>query len=349
MTAIEELKNVRLFNKETASSAIELYLNSKGRASANTRKNYVCWFSDYFSAVLGKSLNNIEWDDIKKITYQDNLMYQEYLLNKGNLAQSVNKKLSAIKTLFEELSRHDNDINLKIFNIRPLMVSDLSVNSYGSLSEKEINKLFEFSSKEYFKPKLQSLFFRVLFITAIRYKSILNMTADQIVYLDDAGTGKKVWAIQLRDKGKDETTAIPDELAQELLKHRLPNNKIFGITEKPLRRTLKKFLKYHKIDTSRNITLHSIKKSASDYAYANSGGDIASVAKFSHHRNIQTTFKYYLKKNDSLTKQLSYSLHQDKPDLGLLQGLSKVELIKLIKRSGDSTIRHLISLIEHKE
>jgi integrase len=179
----------------------------------------------------------------------------------------------------------------------------------------------------------------------LRVKVVLSLKKDQIEHTKDEKTSKMVYAIKVFQKRKYMTVAIPDELALKLL-NASTNDKVFNVSIHTLNLTFSKYKEKYEIAPERNIVLHSLKKAGTDYVYYNSGKDIVATAKATHHSSIQTTFKHYAGKNESLTDQLSYSLHTDKVSVNTLKGLTKMELLVLISKAGDATIRQLINLME---
>lgn len=347
MTAIEKMKQVRIFNNEEASIIIKNYLNKMKEKSAQTFRAYNTAFNDYFFSIVGKTVDNITWDDILKITYNDSLLYQEYLRNeKKNSPSTINSRMSPVRKLFQHLIKHNKDINLSVVSVERMDVNPDEVKTIGTLSEKEINNLFDFCSQRKYKPSLQHLYFKTLFITMLRREVILNLNVNQLKKIKVDELNKEVYVIKTSQKRRHEMTAIPDELAFELIEHSKnnPNGDIFknNINIKSLELTLDKFCEEYNLPEERNISLHSLKKAGTDFVYYHSGKDIVRTAKASHHNSIDTTYKNYLLKNESPVDQLSYSLHQNKPDINELKDLSKKQLLQLIEECDSHILRQLI-------
>jgi site-specific recombinase XerD len=109
---------------------------------------------------------------------------------------------------------------------------------------------------------------------------------------------------------------------------------------------LDKFCEEYNIPKDRNISLHSLKKAGTDFVYNHTGGDIVRTAKAAHHSSIDVTYKRYLLKNEKVSDQPTYALHQDKPDFNKLKGLNKKQLLKLIEQCDSHIIRQLIGIKE---
>ena len=67
----------------------------------------------------------------------------------------------------------------------------------------------------------QSLFFETMFLTAIRYESIINLTLADIKKVKDTSTGRMVYTINVEEKRKKVVKAITDSFY----------NKLFEISE----------------------------------------------------------------------------------------------------------------------
>lgn len=354
MTAIQKLQETmvsqtRLYTNEEAYSIINNYLLKRKEKSTDTYNSYVKGFNDFFIATTGKSINTVTWSDILKITYNNALRYQEHLHTKGNCNATINSRIMPIHKLFTILARHNKDVDPEILNLEKAEINPHEINHFGTLSEQEVNLLLDFCESRRYKPQLQQLYFKTLFITMLRQKCVLNLNVSQLSQEEDQSIGKLIYVLKTHQKRKYCTTAIPDDLAKDMLNSANPETGvIFDVNINTLKLTLNKFKVRYAIPAKRRIAFHSLKKAGTNYAYYNSGKDIVATAKASHHSNMEVTYKGYLLQNEGYSEQLSYSLHQSKPDINEVSNLSKEDMLKIIQSGGDALLRQFIALKDKK-
>lgn len=348
MTALEiARKNVTGFKIDSVDSAIKLFLEEKKLKSENTAKNYKIHIEEFLMYCLGKT-SNIKWEEILSITYNDVLLFRNHLLNNKQLSpRSINSKMGALRTFYKHLYKINKDIDLDVMNIDPLPEGKKEDRAWGTLTEDEVQKLYKFCEKEYYKPVTKRMFFETAIVTALRKEALLSMTWDDIQQKQDK-SGAMVWTICVRDKGgKYDYNPITDEFYNRLLQVKQENdvndNKVFQINEKTLVKTLKDFCKANNIDDDRRITLHSLKSASGAIVYKATGGDIVATSKHLHHSQINTTYQHYVGKFTNLTLKPSYSVFGKQVSIKDLEKYSKEELLEAIAKSGTSTIREILS------
>lgn len=360
-TALQQFKslnnNISLFTNDEASGAINAYINTLAK---NTVKNYIIRVNDYLISITGLDINTITWNQLKQISYTDSATYQQYLISKGNSNKTINQKMGGIKAMFEFLATKypQHNINPTNATVVKLSESEHDSKSHGSLSEEEVYNLFDFCKTMKYKPQSQQLFFETLFTTALRFDAVRTMTIKNIHHVINPETKQMIYIIKIRDKSKDRTIAIPDDLALRLLNENTNNDIIFKINnhdrifefgDQSLRFTLESFCKEYNIDNERNIKLHSLKKAAINHALLITNGNITEVAKFAGHSNSNTTLKYYTDMHINYDEQLSMRIGKNDNDIVKLQELSKEELLNLIEKAGIGTVKKLVHLLEHSK
>jgi site-specific recombinase XerD len=348
MTAIQLMKNnVTIFNNNSIANAINIYLDNKGKKSANTRKNYEIWINEFFAAIVEgyTGFSSLTWEKVEAITYQDVCLYQKHLeVAKGNSNKTINAKLAGVKSLWTELLKSNRNIDVNAMTVEPLPLPEENPNSWGSLTEEEVNSLYEFCMTVQYKPLVQKIYFELCFVTGIRYKALLDLTIEQLEQRVDKSTGKKIWCLCVNSKGKDVVKPVSDEMYSRLKSiFEKGSNKVFNVCDKYLRQTLTYFCNKKGIGEDRKIVLHSLKKASMDFVYENTK-DIVKTASHGGHKGIQTSYDYYLGKNTSLVDQASYELFDTKFDITMLEGLTKEELLERISKCGIGMIRQLVEV-----
>jgi integrase len=344
-----ERNNLVVFNNKSVASAIQYYVERLAEDSPNTAKSFGNYIKEFFMAVKGKEINDLVWDDLISITNNDVVCFQS-LLRRKNSKNTTNQKISAVKSLFRALKPNCDGINMNAFEIKPFKIKDNDVESYGSLTEDEVERLLEFAGKQSYRSLVQKLYFKTRFIAGIRHDAVFTLEWKQIKRLLDKKNNVEAWVIGVDDKGKSVKKAISDKFYEELceLKSYISEgeknynkNKVFNICDKYLRNTLREFCKVEGINEDRNIVLHSLKKSSCDYVYDRSK-DITLTATQGQHSDINTTYNNYIGKNSGFIDQPSYYMFDDEVSIDKLRDLSKEELLDLIEKCGKGVIRQLI-------
>jgi integrase len=316
----------------SVASAINSFIDRKRKKSKHTANCYIRYYTDFFLAIVHKTISELNWKDICDITYNNIIKYQEYLeKQKNNSNNSINQKTLALKSLWKELNAHYNEnININIFTFDLLPVDENNPNGYGTLTFDEVQKLLNFCLTHKRKTLNKKLFFETAFETAIRKDCLLNLEWKNFKHEDDFETGKKIWVINYHDKGRDLKTAISDDLYKNLLKIKDDTSKkIFNINNDTITDTLKDFCIAMNIPESRNITIHSIKKASGDYVQK-IYKDINITSKHLHHKDIQTAYDRYIGQRITFSSQPSYALFNNEMNINELKGLGEDNLLTLI-------------------
>ena len=320
---------------------IELVMSDYKKNSLNTYTNYMSHYKEFFNIVFGKGIEWISKNDIENLTYKSILKYRDELSNKNN-NKTINIKTSSISSLISELIKLGYNIDKSIVDVKPLPIEN---NSYGSLTEDEMNDLFDYCIKlpSNQKPLVKRLFFETAYITAIRVGALLKMTWDDIHVRDVSGN--TLYIIEVKDKGKITQTPIPERLYNDLkLIKNNKDNRVFLMTRKTLSNTLNNFCKKYNIDESRNIVLHSIKKASIDKVY-NETKDVNITARHGHHNSLEMVYKVYQGKNEGLLERPSINLFDIKDELNYNE-FSKEELIMAINKLSISSKNELNNILK---
>lgn len=337
--------NVVGFKNDSVSEYVDTYLDDKSEWSENTSISYKKWIEEFFMYQFNSDIVNLTWEQLYSVNYKDALKYVHYLKKTKNLANTtINSKISALKNLWDYLDTNNKNIDLKAF--KKIKRLDEEDNSYDSFTDDQIYLLLEFCKEHGRKKRLEKyLYFKTLYTTALRKTALLNLKWNEIKQLKDKNTGKMFWTIKTKDKGnKYDIIAIPDELYEELLGLKGDKDKVFNINENTLYKVLSDFVEMFGLRDFK-LSIHSVKSSSIDKAWILTGKDIKATSKHGHHSNINTTSKRYLGKNEDLGNQPSLKFF-NKMDMGLLECVSREELVNAIKGCDEGVIRAILGKLE---
>jgi len=357
---LADQNNVIGFNSKSFYTALNSILNDIKEESENTHKNYLGTYRNFFQFILGKSLDNISWDDIKKIDFPTIQNYVDHLKKKSKLP-TVKAKIAALNTLYDRLHSWDNSINKELFGqLKKIKITSQikKEGRYGALTISEVNKLLKFASEQKCKGREnfgleQKLFFEFALTLAIRKESILSLKWENIMKVLDKNSGEEVWVVYGYEKRKDIEKAINEDFFNRLSELKNKETKqtdyVFNICEQTLRKTLKDFCAENGIGENRKIKIHSLKKTSGDRTFDMTGGNIKLTADQLQHSDINTTYNDYLGQNMSYTEQPSFFLNFDEVnaiDTIKLDEYTKEQLIEAISKCNKNIINQICKNIE---
>ena len=316
--------------------SIITYLNRVRQESENTAVTYEKAIRDFFITTRNKKIENLTEPDLK-YTMMDVEAYQTEL-RKTFKASTVNTKMSAIKKLMDKLEGYGLDVNSKVFNVERYKEYDTV--SYDPMTKEEVLEAIDIVSKTR-KGEEKALFINVAFVTAFRKESILNLKWSDIEYF------KGVWTIKTLGKGNVwDRKKIPQSLFLGLTEYREKIDKrdrIFTLSNTTINGMMK--LIREKIDFGeRNIAFHSLKKTSIEETALITNYDLKAMQAQGNHSNVSTTLNNYMsakKFEDMIVLDLDSEI-----DFSLLEGLSKEELIGIIKKTDRVTQIKLINTIK---
>lgn len=349
----------------TAYESIIAVISDKGTNSQNTITSYAQAIRDFIKQVYNKELECVTWSELTNVTYTMAVEFREYLSGLKRVGsekhlryspRSINQKIFALSSIFKELSKINNDINIDAFDLTPYKF-DTEEGSYGSLTESEIGKLFEYclDLPNFQKPIVKQLFFETAYVTAIRSGALMKMTWKDLKIKKDTIDDVYYNVIRVMDKGDNVEVPINDDLYDRLMAMKEDNLKldateerVFPITRVTLSKCLKDFCISEGISEDRNIVLHSLKKSSIDKVYRETG-DINATARHGHHKGLEMVYRHYQGKNDGLANAPSLTVFdEDERDLGVLEDMSKEELLRLIGKCNGNVISAILREVGKK-
>jgi len=332
--------NVVGLNNSSAESTIERFLNKYNRK--NTITTYRQHFNKMFMYTCGKKIEDITKEDLKSINITKIREYIDFLKNSNYEESTINQSILSCSTLWQYLEKEDLVIKdyFKKETIKPNK-EDEGKNSYGSLTEEELNQLYDYCLSLKDRGLTKKLYFEFLATLTCRKTAAQELRLDNIRRTFNKEDRQYYWVINSFDKTKIINRAISNEFYQRLAdnfnsyeyKDR-EKGLLFNVENQTLEKTLKDFCKEYKIDKAgRNICQHSLKSTGLDIIY-DVFNDIKIVAEAGGHSDINTTYKHYLSKQKNYALQPSILLSKSPEDcLRELDQLSKDELINIIATS----------------
>ncbi|MED3976096.1 site-specific integrase [Priestia megaterium] len=304
------------------------FLNMHKNNSKGTALEYNKRVREFFTLVLDKDVEYVSEEDVLSIKKKDiQNEYIEMLLAKGNSGKTIKDKLTSVKSFYNELLSNDIKVNPMIFKIK--IATD--VKHHNALSESELAELFEFMKNQKYLGFEKYLLVKTLFTTGNRTTATFNMKWNEnFVVRREPTTGENINVIRIKDKGnKWIEKPISLEYYEELQRLNTGDSEyVFDFSTKTLERALKKFSEH----IGKKITPHGLKATAITLGFSKTK-NIELVRQLGSHSSILTT-QSYLREEESLVNQLSYSMSKE-IDESILDKLSHEELLDFIKDNED--------------
>ena len=284
------------------------YMKNEGMAQ-NTYESYVRdvkLFQKYYEDSYG--------EELETLTHSDISMYKTYLLNKNMVADTINRKLSSLKKynqfLIEQNIQEDIVIKEKDFIKiqKPMVKKKLP-------SEKDINRLKHFTSKDEKNPKRDFCFIVLFTYGGFRESELTKLKVTDIRleerFINVIGKGNKFRQVVINDL----MYGALDDYLKERKEMNIKNPYLFigqknKNTLKPLNRNfcnrqLNKYKEICKIDGK--LYPHLLRDFFCSNALHNAGYTIEQVANQAGHSSLNTT-RIYLHTEDEDLLTLSNRL-----------------------------------------
>lgn len=260
------------------------YLKKIKQYSINTINSYYEDIKEFYM-VINKDIFSINEDDVNK--------YLEYLYNENISKNSISRKLSGVRGLYNYLYSNnliDNNLFSDVKN--PRKVRGLP----NFLTDKEITKLLDVSFDNLLFER-NSLIIEILYSTGIRVSELVNIKICDINKYDKT--------IIILGKGNKERVVYYGKLLQEKLEKYTNNTRNLlnknnndylllskngnKITTRQVENIINKFTFLSGLD--KHVTPHTIRHSFATTMLSN-GSDIVSVKELLGHSSINTTSIY---------------------------------------------------------
>lgn len=325
---------IRLKTAETVYDLIHAFIETSGIDSENTKINYEIDIRYFFKTMLNKNIEDLTFDDMHFKNYE--IEQYKAILTKQYAGSTVNRRLSTMKSLYNFLVANEINVNEKAFNVKNVKHT---VDSYGVLSPEEGFEMVERVKKQR-KGAIKSALIHTALLTSFRLSALLQAEWDCLNWCD-----KGYWTVTLMDKGQEvNTMPITEECYEQLQSIRTKSKRIFQLDKKTCQKMIKTLCEEMGIPEKRNITFHSLRKVAINFAF-DIENDIRMAVRQGNHKNPATTVMHYMKRQEDLSNMPGMVMGKEL-DLSIFESLSKEELVQLICSSDKNIQRKLIKLAE---
>jgi integrase len=310
--------------------------------SVNTGSGYRNDVSLFFKKIKQKEIVHLKVEDLK-INITDLNNFRHYLITSGDYKNiTINRKLSAVKSLMEFLSAHEEYkelINIAMFKLIKKLPNDTKHTDI--LYEDEAAMIAELALEELHNAEEKHALFCLAFETSIR-KNALTKIRYWDIRKHRTKTDKMVISSDgIFDKGK---IVDSKEISMETY-HKIMNLKgdkrdsdlIFTLSLSTIDTTFKRLCDKAGLDKNRKLSMHSCRKTGIQWAYERFGLRAAQMQ--AGHSSPAVTSASYLEKETNVASDMFLKTNENICDL-----LTEEELRELIKSCTGS----ITSIINHK-
>jgi integrase len=301
---------------------IQIFLREMEVESEHTRKAYETDIRQFFRLIKGKELEHLTLDDLQ-LRKNDVEQFKQILLDEGYARASINRKMSALRSLLENLKANKWDIDTDFF-VKVKWLKTFG-NRRGVLEIHEVKEMARLAL-ETEREKKEIKYYLILFAldTCMRKNALLNLRwSDFEVHGDEV-------IINYIDKGNKEfNKEIARWFYDELLTIKQDNEeRVFPISDQSIDDMMKRLRTIMNIPANRKITFHSIRAAGITFAYRVTNGDIIAAKEVAGHSNIQTTDRYIKRRNYGAVGAVSYTGNLDEE---LYTKVAHEQLLEAIK------------------
>lgn len=337
-TVLKNDKVVTILYSGRVQMIYKAWLDEHMENSKNTAHSYDKRLREFFDVMFDKSIEKTTEDEITSLERADiQNKYVSYLRQKGNTNNSIAVKLGSVKSYFDYLESNGIDVNPSMLKFK--LKSDVSHVDYLSHSEmiSLFNYLEQFPETDVYKDEY-IMATQFMWVTGFRVGATKNIKWSDFELKKEGN--KKIWTVLAHEKKqKDVLRALSDDFMDKMHDYHEKQKERIGDVEltfprinsqagyRQYLRRLKSF--GEKID--KNITPHSIKASAVTYNW-NRTKDIIAVKNFANHSHASTTTDIYIRPDDNLSSQLSYTVDKEL-NFDTIKKLGVDGLIDMLKQS----------------
>ena len=281
---------------------IMIFLNEMWVESEHTRIAYETDIRQFFKLIKGKDLEHLTLEDVQ-LRKNDVEKFKQILLDNGMARSTINRKISVVRSLLENLKANEWDVKTAFFkNIKWLKVKN---NKRGVFEVSQVKQLAELALHTE-REKKEIKYYAIMFAldTGIRKEALINLKWSDFEVQED-----KVF-INYYDKGQEEfNKEIARWFYDELLTIKQENEeRVFPISKDSIDDMMKRLVKKLDLPSDGKLyTFHSIRACAITHAYRITNGDILAAKEFAGHHNIQTTDRYIKRRNYGVIGAVSLS------------------------------------------
>lgn len=311
---------------------------------SSTRVTYERCIREFFMMVLGKEIEHLKIGDLINLKKRDIIEYRTKLLEKGNANQTINLKISSVRSLFKFLSA-EHDINDKIFNLKSLKENS---KSYTSLSQTEAERFATVAFEtEREKPFVKKMLIMLAIRSSFRLDELLNLRWKDFEPILDEGICK---VCTIGKGGKPNCNSFSIKLYNEILELKKINKEnkedslVFELSKDSINDMMKRLRERLSVE-DRNIVFHSFRGVAIDFALET--GDIKQAAQQANHSSIETTYKHYINKSRDYTQTAGVRMDMEL-DYSIMDQLSVDDFKEFIKSGNYKLFTELQNFINNK-
>lgn len=328
------MNNVVQISKLTGLSKVyeimQEFVNEAGVNSKSTKTAYLSDLKQYLITVYGNT--NVNTDLFAKTFGKKQLQKYRSLLVENKLqANSINRKIVVLQEFAKHLYTLGYDIDY--ISIKTVNKLKSKKNSYEVLDYHEAMKIINwFKTNEQVMPIEKYYYSALAFDTGVRAEALNTLTPQSFTWKDTEVILKGV------DKGnkqfiKSISLEFANNLFRDLKLDKESNGQIFnfsGALRYKMMNRAKKALGW----SNRNITFHSFKKGAVNYAY-DMTKDIQVAREVGSHASVTTT-QIYIDDNKETFQGAISNNQNDSKDVRF-SDFTKEQLIEAILNSNEST------------
>ena len=306
------------------------YLGELRMHSEKTAINYETHIRQFFKVMKNKEIEYLTTEDLK-IKRNDVLKYRQILQDQeGYKNNTINQKLAAVKSLYDNLKANDYEVNPSVFKVKKLKEN---VDSYGHLSQTEADRIsYWVLENESTKPYLKHCLIQFATRTSFRLDEILRIEWDDFKLKDG------YCEVTCIGKGqKERTTSFSMTLYNKLMKLKEENkkyknsestNKVFVVSKDAINDMMKRIREGMGLE-DRNIVFHSFRGIAIDKLVSEEG--LEAAIEYSGHSNYDVMIKHYVNLKKDLSKSPGIRMDEE-IDWSFVDGLSLENLKEFIKQ-----------------
>ena len=269
--------------------------------SSNTYKSYasdIKLFENYYQDSYGEKL--------KQLTHADVSMYKSFLLKNGIMAETVNRKLYALKMYNDFLIEEQIQNNMVIKEKNYIRIQEKMIQKKLP-SNKEINRLKHFASQDPKYGKRNYCFILMISYGGFRESELVNIRLIDIKleerFINVIGKGNKFRQVIINNLMYDALK----EYIKERNEMNIKNPYLFigqkhKNTLEPLNRNFcnRTLDKYKQICNIENLHPHLLRAFFCSNALHNAGYTIEQVANQAGHSSLNTTRRYLYTSDEDL-------------------------------------------------
>ena len=266
---------------ESFLSRFTAYLEAERNASVHTIKNYLIDLRDFFSFLNGKSLDQIDYLEIRK--------FLGVIKERGFEKSTIARKLACLRSFFKFLVRENL---LKMNPAADIQSPKKEKKLPKYLEQSEVENLLQAANGDAWEAKRDKAILETLYSAGIRVSELAGLNDDDV----DLLSGQ----VKVRGKGKKERIVPLGSFAAKAIQNYLTsrpqtkgglfiNRRKTRLSDRSVRRVLNKYAR--QISLKKEVSPHMLRHSFATHLL-DRGADLRSVQELLGHANLSTTQIY---------------------------------------------------------